>query len=195
MYWAIPMPRANGSDPRFRSCGRQPSIVVSRVTTSADAPMASARPMNESTSASSVDQYSWYHREPSPIARAVASIGEEPWLDRMYGTPTADAAAPTISSAPRRTSPAAPIGATSIGAGSRIPNSDTDRSREDTSRNILGTRAHRSNAARLARIVAPSPAPPATYAHASPDMAWRAACSRPVASVGTRGRRPSAPAR
>ena len=56
VYCAIPIPRANGSEPRLRSFGRQPSMVVSRVTTRASAPAASARRMNESTSVSSVDQ-------------------------------------------------------------------------------------------------------------------------------------------
>ena len=37
VYWAMPSPRANGSEPRSRSCGRQPSTVVSTVTTSAAA--------------------------------------------------------------------------------------------------------------------------------------------------------------
>jgi hypothetical protein len=42
------------------------------------------------------------------------------------------------------------------------PNSSTLVSRFDTSRSIRGTIRQRSNAARLARIVAPVPAPPAT---------------------------------
>ncbi len=47
----MPRPWANGSEARFRSCGRQPRIVVSRVTTSAPASIASARPIRLSTSA------------------------------------------------------------------------------------------------------------------------------------------------
>lgn len=56
VYWATPMPWENGSDPRSRSWVRQPSIVVSMVTTSALAPAASARPIRESTRRSSPDQ-------------------------------------------------------------------------------------------------------------------------------------------
>jgi hypothetical protein len=37
-----------------------------------------------------------------------------------------------------------------------------DQSRSVVSRSIRGTMPYRSNAARLARIVAPAPAPPAT---------------------------------
>ena len=48
-YCAIPSARANGSEPMLRSCGRQPSIVVSSVTTIASHPTASARARNEST--------------------------------------------------------------------------------------------------------------------------------------------------
>jgi hypothetical protein len=80
------------------------------------------------------------------------------------------------------------------GAGSMRPKSSTLVSRSDTSRSIRGTIRQRSKAARLARIVAPVPAPPATYANASRDIASRARSSNRVASVGTRGRRPLTPA-
>ena len=56
VYWSMPSPCANGSEPRFRSCGRHPSMVVSRVRTSAPAPIFSARETRLSTSRSSVDQ-------------------------------------------------------------------------------------------------------------------------------------------
>ena len=56
VYWPMPSPWANGSDPRLRSCGRHPSEVVSRVTTSAPASIASARWIRLSTSPSSVLQ-------------------------------------------------------------------------------------------------------------------------------------------
>ena len=82
MYWAMPNPRAKGREPRSRSWVRQPSIVVSRVTTRASAPAASARPIIESTSCSSVDQYSWYQKGVPAIARAVASMGELPWQEK-----------------------------------------------------------------------------------------------------------------
>ena len=74
------------------------------------------------------------------------------------------------------------------------PNSSTLVSRSATSRSIRGTIRHRSNAVRFARMVAPVPAPPATYANASADMTPRARSSSIVASVGTRGRRPLTPA-
>ncbi len=56
VYWSMPSARAKGSEPRFRSCGRQPSMVVSSVTASAAAPIFSARAMRLSTRRSSVDQ-------------------------------------------------------------------------------------------------------------------------------------------
>ncbi len=56
VYCAMPIPWENGSDPRLRSCGRHPSIVVSSVTTTAPAPASSARRSRLSTSGSSVDQ-------------------------------------------------------------------------------------------------------------------------------------------
>jgi hypothetical protein len=59
---------------------------------------------------------------------------------------------------------------------------------------MRGTIRQRSKAARLARIVAPVPAPPATYAKASGDIASLARSSSTVASVGTRGRCPLTPA-
>ena len=74
------------------------------------------------------------------------------------------------------------------------PNSSTLVSRSATSRSIRGTIRHRSNAVRLARMVAPVPAPPPTYAKASADMTSCARSSSIVASVGTRGRRPLTPA-
>ncbi|MCW2809495.1 MAG: hypothetical protein JWQ93_3450 [Marmoricola sp.] len=78
VYCAMPWPRANGSEPRSRSCGRQPRVVVSTVTTSAFAPLASARWIIESTRGSSVDQYSWYQNGVPPIAFAVSPIGLQP---------------------------------------------------------------------------------------------------------------------
>ena len=160
VYWAIPTPLVNGSDPRSRSHGRQPSVVVSRVTTSAPAPAASAREMKLSTSCSSLLQYSWNQRGPSFIAAAVASIGDEPWEDRMYGSPRSAAARPMWTSASRRTRPAAPIGATRTGAGSVCPSTCVDRSRWSVLRRTRGTSRRRSSASRLALIVTPEPAPP-----------------------------------
>jgi hypothetical protein len=86
------------------------------------------------------------------------------------------------------------MGAIRNGDGSVRPNRSTPVSRSATSRSIRGTIRPRSNAARFARMVAPVPAPPATYANASADIALRARSSSMVASVGTRGRRPLTPA-
>ena len=122
-------------------------------------------------------------------------MGWQAWLDSTNGTPVAAAARATAksASAPRRA--AAPTGASSSGLACRVPNSSTDRSRSTAPAAIRGTTAHRSNASRLRRIVRPSPAPPATYAQARALLARRAARSRAAAPVGTRGRRPSTPAR
>ena len=55
-----------------------------------------------------------------------------------------------------------PTGASSTGAGIAVPATLVDTSRSATSRSMRGTIAHRSNARRLARAVAPLPALPAT---------------------------------
>ena len=60
---------------------------------------------------------------------------------------------------------------------------------------IRGTICHRSKAARLLRIVCPSPAPPATYAQPISEQARRARRSSSSKFVGTAGRRPNTPAR
>ena len=84
----MPLPSANGRCPRSRSRGRQPSIVVSSVTTIASQPAASARPTRLSTSSSDVDQYSWNQRGASPIAAAHSSIDTDAWLEKTIGTPS-----------------------------------------------------------------------------------------------------------
>ena len=194
-YCAIPSARANGSDPRLRSCGRQPSIVVSSVTTIASHPTAAARARKESTSSSSVLQYSWNQRGESPITAAQSSIDHDAWLENTYGSPRAAAALAIARSPSGCSSSDAPTGANSTGAGIVRPNSSTLRARAETSRSIRGTIAQRSNAARLARIVAPSPAPPAQYAHARDDaFALRPLLQR-LEVRGNTGRRPSAPSR
>ncbi len=162
VYWAMPLPSANGRCPRSRSRGRQPSIVVSRVTTSASQPAASARPKRLSTSSSDVDQYSWNQRGESPMAAAQVSIDTDAWLENTRGTPSPAAARATARSASGCTSSSAPTGPSSTGAGSRRPNSSTELSRSLTSRSTRGTTDHRSKAARLARWVVSLPAPPAT---------------------------------
>jgi hypothetical protein len=86
----------------------------------------------------------------------------DPWLENTIGTPVAAAARATARSASSCTSSSAPTGPSSSGAGMRRPNSSTEVSRLLTSRSTRGTTAHLSNAARLARCVTSSPAPPAT---------------------------------
>ena len=65
----------------------------------------------------------------------------------------------------------------------------------ETSRSIRGTIRWRSKPSRLARIVAPVPAPPAMYANAFEGIDFFARFSSLVASVGTFGRMPLTPAR
>src|SRR6202042_3130586 len=97
------------------------------------------------------------HLGASPIAAAHTSIDAHAWLVNTYGTPTDAAARAIATSASGSSSSAAPTGPYSTGAGNVRPNSATVRSRRETSRSIRGTIFQRSNASRLARIVAPSP--------------------------------------
>ncbi len=101
VYWAIPSPRANGSEPRSRSRGRHPSMVVSSVTTRAEAPIPAARLSTESTSSSEVDQYIWNHRGVTPSDAATSSIATDAWCESTTGTPRAAAARATARSASR----------------------------------------------------------------------------------------------
>ena len=140
---------------------RQPSSVVSRVTTIASHPQASARAAKLATSSSSVLQYSWNQRGPSPSALATSSIGLDAWLEKIIGTPSVAAARATATSASSWAISDTPIGASRNGEGRRRPKSSTVVSRCETSHSIRGTMRWRSKAARLARIVAPLPAPPA----------------------------------
>jgi hypothetical protein len=97
----------------------------------------------------------------SPSAFDTRSIGRDAWLERIMGVSRERAARATATSALRWTISSTPIGATRNGLGSVRPSSSTRVSRSETSRSIRGTIACLSNAARLARIVAPVPAPPA----------------------------------
>ena len=111
----------------------------------------------------------------------------------MYGTEVASAAAAIARSLSSATSAPAPTGARSSGARSAVPATVVVRSRSVTPCAMRGTMAHRSNAARLLRIVRPSPAPPATYAHAVRELtSWARRSSSPKL-VGTAGRRPRTP--
>jgi hypothetical protein len=111
---------------------------------------------------SSVGQYSWYQRGPSPEASATSSMVCEDAVDRIIGTPSSAAARATPGSASSCMIDSTPIGASSSGAGIAVPSTVVDQSRVVVSRSIRGTSAYRSNAARLAVIVEPCPAPPAT---------------------------------
>ena len=77
------------------------------------------------------------------------------------GSPTAAAARAVANSPSGCTRLWTPTGANPSGAGSSVPSTVTERSREPTSRNIRGTIRHRRKAASLARIVSSLPAPPA----------------------------------
>jgi hypothetical protein len=112
--------------------------------------------------ASSVGQYSWNQRGPSPDASATSSMLCEDAVDSTIGSPSPAAARATPGSASACRIDSTPIGASSSGAGIAVPSTVVDQSRAVVSRSIRGTNPYRSNAARLARIVAPCPAPPAT---------------------------------
>ena len=112
--------------------------------------------------ASSVGQYSWYQRGAVPGASATSSIVCEDAVDSTIGTPSSAAARATASSPSGCMIDITPIGASSSGAGIGVPSTVVDQSRSVVSRSIRGTNPYRSKAARLARIVAPVPAPPAT---------------------------------
>jgi hypothetical protein len=135
---------------------------VSSVTTMASYPARSARVSRLAATAGSLGQYSWNHRGASPIAWATASSGRDEAVLRISGTPTARAARATASSASAWTMDSTPIGARRTGTGDRRPSSSTVRSRRLMSRRWRGTSRQRRNASRLARIVSPDPAPPAT---------------------------------
>jgi hypothetical protein len=110
-----------------------------------------------------------------------------------------DAMMPSIpSSTARRASSGCRIPFSTIGTFVRSRrngrSSQVREGREDLDEPLhRGPIRQRSNAARFARMVAPVPAPPATYAKASGDIASRARSSSTVASVGTRGRTPLTP--
>jgi hypothetical protein len=145
--------------------------------------------------ASSVGQYSWYHRGPSPDASATSSMECDDAVDSTIGTPSSAAARATASSPSGCTIDITPMGASRSGAGIGVPSRVVDQSRPVVSRSIRGTIPYRSNAARLARIVAPPPAPPATYSKGPSSSTARAACSSRAGSVGHAGRSPESPAR
>jgi hypothetical protein len=71
------MPFKNGRDARSRSRVRQPSMVVSSVTTIPEQPQALARCKKLTTSSSERLQYSWKKRDASSIAAAQVSMGTE----------------------------------------------------------------------------------------------------------------------
>ena len=124
-------------------------------------PAASARPSRLSTSSSDVDQYSCIHRGASPIAAAVLHrhrrlVGEDHRHadrrrgpgDRQVGLRVHQLQGADRPEQQRRRQPSSE----QLDGG--VPRL--------TSRSTRGTTAHRSNAARSARWVSSSPAPPAT---------------------------------
>ena len=82
-------------------------------------------------------------------------------MERIIGTPSVAAARATATSASSWTISSTPTGHSRNGEGRRRPNSSIEVSRPETSRSIRGTIRQRSKPSRLARIVAPVPAPPA----------------------------------
>lgn len=80
-----------------------------------------------------------------------------------------------------------PTGANMTGAGALVPSTVVDRSRWVASRSIRGTIRQRSKASRLARTVAPDPAPPATYQYGPEASRSRADSSSRVKSVVNSG--------
>src|SRR5699024_4273806 len=92
-----------------------PNRLVSAVTTIALAPAAVARRTNDSASASSLGQYSWYHQ--GSAISATSSIGVEAAVDNTIGTPTELAPRATAVSASWWTCSSTPIGAVNRGVG------------------------------------------------------------------------------
>ena len=158
------------------------------MTTSTVYPAARARRSRLAVTASSVGQYSWYQR--GPLGSAISSSVCDAAVEATTGSPSAAAARAEASSPSGCRIDCTPIGASSSGAGIRVPSTLVDQSRAVLSRSIRGTNPWRSNAARLARIVAPDPAPPAAYQYASGANTARAAASSRSGSVGRAGGRP-----
>src|SRR5437868_4149219 len=96
-------------------------------------------------------------------AAATCSIVNEETLLSMNGTPVEAAALAVASSPSAWRIPCTPTGARRNGAGYLAPNKVMPMSRPLMSRGMTGRILRRLNASRLARIVSPPPAPPATY--------------------------------
>ena len=111
MYWAIPIPRANGRKAWSRSPVRQDSTIVSSVTTIAEQSVASARRTKLSTTVPSLLQYSWNQRSWSPSSGTMSSIGCEACEEMIIGTSVARAALATARSPAGCASSSTPIGA------------------------------------------------------------------------------------
>ncbi len=161
VYCAMPSPRANGNDPRLRSCGRQPSIVVSSVTTSAFArrprPVRSSSPpaARRSTSRAGT-RTAW-----SPMARAVSSIGLQPCEEKTYGVPGGAAPRAMCTSLSGAISAPPRPGRAAAATARSVPGTVVGRSHVVVPCSIRGTIRQRSKASRLCRILAPEPpAPP-----------------------------------
>jgi len=144
---------------------------------------------------SSFGQYSWNQRGPSPLAAAISSIEYEAAVDMIIGTPRSAATRAVASSPSGCTIDWTPIGASSTGAGISVPSTVVARERFVASRSMRGTRRHLSNAARLARAVAPELAAPATYQNGPGSIAARADFSSADVSVLNAGRTPARPCR
>jgi hypothetical protein len=144
---------------------------------------------------SSLGQYSWNQRGPSPLAAPISSIEYEAAVDMIIGTPRSAAARAVASSPSGCRIDWTPMGANSTGAGIGVPSTLVASERFVASRSIRGTSRHRSNAARLARAVAPEPAAPSTYQNGPGSIAARADSASADVSVLNAGRTWARPCR
>jgi hypothetical protein len=165
------------------------------VTTSVLKPLRWARSSRLTVTASSLGQYSWYQRGPSPLAAATSSMVYDDAVESTIGRPRAAAARAVASSPSGCTIDCTPTGATMTGAGIAVPSTVVPRSRTVASRSMRGTMRQRSNASRLARAVAPTPALPATYQKGPDSSRVRADSSSSPALVVNSGSVPSSPCR
>ena len=92
----------------------------------------------------------------------MSSSDDDAAVLRHIGMPTSAAARATARSASACRIDSTPTGLSITGARISVPSTVVARLRVLTSPSIRGTSAWRSKASRLARIVRPSPAPPAT---------------------------------
>ncbi len=196
MYCAIPLPCRNGRYAPSRSRVRQPSIVVSSVTTIAPHPHRSARVARLSTSSSDRLQYSWNQCGESSRIRARPSIGFDAWLENTIVVPMSRAARATAQSDSAWASSSTPTG--------REQERALQAAARTARRWCRAARRRAASAARSASRRRRRDWPPASVRSPRPRPRRRtprvacacfAAVSSRSASSGTRGRRPLTPSR